>query len=134
MTREIAKKNVVQWMEKYKAAWEQNDLSIAIRLFSHDAEYWETPFGPVLKGIDSIVNYWQDETRVWKDIRFSYEDVAILPLRSFYARWHCNLTRQSTKTPMQMAGTFYCEMNEDGLVDKLIEYWHQRNFPDGVTK
>lgn len=56
-TNTLNEQMVRNWLERYKAAWEQNDVSLIGELFSQDAQYWETPFGPVLDGLDEITRY-----------------------------------------------------------------------------
>ncbi|HYW97404.1 MAG TPA: hypothetical protein VE870_17560, partial [Bacteroidales bacterium] len=49
-----------QWLDEYQHAWESGSPGEAKSLFSEDALYYETPFGPVFCGSEEIMKYWQN--------------------------------------------------------------------------
>ena len=118
--------DAIDLMELYKKAWEKNDPDLISEIFTQEAEYWETPFGPILKGIEEITRYWEKEALVYHNVSFRYGLISENE-NYFYALWQCECARQSTQTPLEMKGIFFCQTS-DGRISQLIEYWHKRDY------
>lgn len=66
--------NIEQFMQGYKAAWEQRDESMFAALFLPDGEYHNTPF-QIQRGRAQLAEYWQ-RVKLQEDVRVSFEVLA----------------------------------------------------------
>lgn len=76
---------IEQFMQGYKAAWEQRDESMFVALFADDGEYHNTPFA-VQRGPLQLAEYWQ-RVKLQEDVHVAYEILASTPA-SGIAHWH----------------------------------------------
>ncbi len=77
--------NIEQFMEGYKAAWENRDESMFCALFAADGEYHNTPFA-VQRGPTQLAAYWQ-RVKLQEDVRLTY-DILHADTDSGIAHWH----------------------------------------------
>ena len=77
--------NIEQFMQGYKAAWEQRDESLFVALFAKDGEYHNTPFA-VQRGATELAAYWQ-RVKLQEDVHVSYEILASTATEGI-AHWH----------------------------------------------
>jgi limonene-1,2-epoxide hydrolase len=77
--------DIEQFMQGYKAAWEQRDDSMFAALFTPDGEYHNTPFA-VQRGHAQLKAYWQ-RVKLQEDVVVDYEVLASTPT-SGLAHWH----------------------------------------------
>jgi hypothetical protein len=63
--------DIQQWLETFIQAWTRNDVDTVLSLFSHEVEYWETPFVK-LDTFDRLTDVWRG-IRNQKDIAVSIE-------------------------------------------------------------
>ena len=77
--------NIEQFMQGYKAAWEQRDESSFVSLFSPDGRYHNTPFA-VQRGPAELAQYWQ-RVKLQEDVHVTYEVLASTA-SSGIAHWH----------------------------------------------
>jgi hypothetical protein len=63
-----------QFMQGYKAAWEQRDPAMFAALFQPQGRYHNTPF-QVQHGTAELVQYWR-RVQLQEDVRVSYEILA----------------------------------------------------------
>ena len=77
--------NIEQFMQGYKAAWEQRDESMFCALFDADGLYHNTPFA-VQRGHGQLAEYWQ-RVKLQQDVQVSYEVLAAFPTGGI-AHWH----------------------------------------------
>jgi hypothetical protein len=77
--------DILEFMQGYKAAWEQRDEQLLCRLFASDGSYHNTPFAEQ-RGHAAIADYWQ-RVKLQEDIRLAYEVVARTPAGGV-AHWH----------------------------------------------
>jgi hypothetical protein len=77
--------NIEQFMQGYKAAWEQRDDSMFVALFAADGEYHNTPFA-VQRGSIQLAEYWQ-RVKLQEDVHVAYEVLASTPSGGI-AHWH----------------------------------------------
>lgn len=66
--------DIEQFMQRYKAAWEQRDESMFAMLFTPDGEYHNTPFA-VQRGHAQLQEYWQ-RVKLQEDVALTYEVLA----------------------------------------------------------
>lgn len=77
--------NIEQFMQGYKAAWEQRDEALFTALFTADGQYHNTPFA-VQRGHAQLAQYWQ-RVKLQQDVRVNYEVLASTPGGGI-AHWH----------------------------------------------
>ena len=77
--------NIEQFMQGYKAAWEQRDESLFVALFAEDGEYHNTPFA-VQRGSTELAAYWQ-RVKLQEDVHVAYEVLASTATGGI-AHWH----------------------------------------------
>ena len=77
--------NIDQFMNGYKAAWEQRDESMFCGLFAADGEYHNTPFA-VQRGHRQLAEYWR-RVKLQQDVRVGY-DVLTSTATGGIAQWH----------------------------------------------
>jgi hypothetical protein len=77
--------NIHQFMQGYKAAWEQRDETMFCAFFTIDSEYLNTPFA-VQRGQAQLAEYWR-RVKLQEDVRVSY-DVLAAAAESGIAHWH----------------------------------------------
>ena len=69
--------DIVEFMDRYKVAWETSDEHKLTALFAADGVYHNTPFAEQ-RGHAAIAAYWQ-RTKLQSDIRLTYEILARNP-------------------------------------------------------
>lgn len=77
--------NIQEFMQGYKAAWEQRDPSMFAALFHPDGQYHNTPF-QVQRGTGQLVEYWK-RVQLQEDVQLRYEVLASTA-DSGIAHWH----------------------------------------------
>jgi hypothetical protein len=77
--------NIEQFMQGYKAAWENRDEKMFCALFAKDAKYHNTPFA-VQQGHEQLAQYWQ-RVKLQDDVEVTYEILSAAP-GSGIAHWH----------------------------------------------
>ena len=63
-------------MERYRAAWENNDPAEIGALFTDDALYYDNPGQPAWNGRDAIVKEWIDRKDEPGETTFEYDVIA----------------------------------------------------------
>lgn len=112
------------WLDAYKRVWEDRDPEAAADLFTADAAYHETPFEAPARGRDGIRDYWSDATRYQAGIEFSYEVLATTGSAGI-AHWHCQFTRPTADSTVELDGIFVVELDADGKCTEFREWWHR---------
>lgn len=134
--------DIVEFMQGYKAAWEQRDEALFCALFAQDGEYHNTPFA-VQRGHAQLAAYWQ-RVKLQEDVRVEYEVLSSTPT-SGIAHWHVtyqvaseelfqiwarsagtNLVSRKPGDPlprMVLDGVLLASF-EDGLCKKCQIWWH----------
>ncbi|MDH5222241.1 MAG: nuclear transport factor 2 family protein [Betaproteobacteria bacterium] len=77
--------NIEQFMQGYKAAWEQRDESMFAALFLPEGRYHNTPF-QVQRGRDQLAEYWK-RVKLQEDVRVTFEVLASTAGAGI-AHWH----------------------------------------------
>jgi limonene-1,2-epoxide hydrolase len=77
--------NIEQFMQGYKAAWEQRDESMFAALFLPDGQYHNTPF-QVQRGTAHLTEYWK-RVKLQEDVQVTFEILASTA-SSGIAHWH----------------------------------------------
>ncbi len=113
------------WLDAYGRAWETRDPEAAVRLFTREATYHETPFDEPARGHAEILEYWSEGARSQEDIHFSYETLAVKENEGI-ARWRASFRRVSSKAQVKLDGIFLVKLDADGLCTAFREWWHKQ--------
>ena len=112
------------WLNAYGRAWETRDPDAAAALFSEDAVYWQTPFGPPAQGQEGVRTYWAGATSTQTDITFGHEILAVTENRGI-ARWSAQFMRATTGATVRLDGIFLLDFAGEWVCRSLREWWHQ---------
>jgi hypothetical protein len=77
--------DIEQFMQGYKAAWEQRDPAMFAALFAPDGEYHNTPF-QVQRGTTQLADYWK-RVQLQEDVQVTYGVLASAEGGGI-AHWH----------------------------------------------
>lgn len=135
--------DIVQFMNRYKVAWEESDEHKLVSLFTPDGVYHNTPFAEQ-RGHAAIAAYWQ-RTKLQSDIRLTYEILAHNP-HGGIAHWHVTYqvtseelfriwaastgTNALARKPgdplprLALDGIAVIELNDAGLCEHFRLWWH----------
>jgi SnoaL-like domain len=111
-----------QWFANYGKAWVERDAALAVSIFSADAEYHQTPFGPHYKGADEIGKYWVEITEHERDVIWQAGTPLVFG-QSAACEWWVTMTENGE--PTTLPGCVIVTLDEDGRCVHLREYWHQ---------
>jgi len=134
--------NIEQFMQGYKAAWEQRDEEMFAALFAADGQYHNTPFA-VQRGHAQLSEYWR-RVKLQEDVQVSFEVLSSNP-EGGLAHWHVtyqvaseelfqiwarstgtNLVARQPGDPlprMVLDGVLKAEF-ADGLCQRCQIWWH----------
>lgn len=134
---------IVEFMERYKAAWETSDEHALVALFAADGSYHNTPFAEQ-RGHAAIAQYWQ-RTKLQSDIHLDCE-ILSQHATGGIAHWHVTyqvtseelfriwaastgtnaLARQPGEALPRLAldGIAVVEFDAAGLCAHLRLWWH----------
>jgi hypothetical protein len=110
------------WVAGYGAAWVRRDPDLAVALFTDDAVYHQTPFGPHFRGTGEIARYWVDITEHEDDVVFEAGDPLVVG-RFAACEWWVTMTEYGKATTLP--GCLILAFAADGRCSDLREYWHQ---------
>jgi len=113
------------WLDAYGHAWETRDPEAAVRLFTREATYHETPFDEPARGYAEILEYWSEGARSQEDVHFSHEILAVTEHEGI-ARWRANFTRVPSGAQVKLDGIFLVKLDADGLCTEFREWWHKQ--------
>jgi hypothetical protein len=116
------------WLDAYGQAWENQDPQAAANIFAANATYQETPFDEQIRGREAILQYWLEETYVQKQVKFSYEILAVGENRGI-ARWQASFARIPSKTQVKFDGIFVVYLNANNLCTVFEEWWNKEEKP-----
>jgi uncharacterized protein (TIGR02246 family) len=114
---------VQRWLGAYGRAWETKDPEAAVRLFTEDATYQETPFDEPMRGREAIRTYWSQVEPSQDDISFGSEVLHVGSDRAL-VHWWASYTNVKTGEPTKLNGIFLLEFDDSGLCRSLREWWH----------
>jgi len=111
------------WLRGYQTAWQGRDAAAAARLFSDDAEYYWTPLDPPQRGPDGVAAAWEGAVAQQKDIRFSYEILAVTGATGI-AKWRADFTRLPDRAKVRIEGVLTAEFADAAHCRIFREWWH----------
>jgi hypothetical protein len=109
--------NIEQFMQGYKAAWEQRDEALFAALFTADGQYHNTPFA-VQRGHAQLAEYWL-RVKLQEDVRVTYEVLASTPGSGIVVA----RTPGAPLPRMVLDGLLTAEF-EGGLCKECHLWWH----------
>jgi len=112
---------VDEWIDGYRAAWENRDPDAAAALFTDDASYRETPYSEPARGQDGVRAYWASVTSTQQDVTLLTGTPVVQGDRAAVEWW---VTMLNGGTEVTLAGEFLLRFDENGLCRELREYWH----------
>ena len=113
------------WLDKYGQAWERGDAEGAIRLFTDNANYYETPFDNPMIGHEVIRKYWSEGAgQSQKDVQFSYQILAVGEDFGI-ARWQAKFVRVPSGNQVSLDGVLVSSFDEQGKCKVFREWWHR---------
>jgi ketosteroid isomerase-like protein len=112
-----------KWLNAYGSAWQARDPTAATRIFTPDAQYHWTPFGPPQHGHDAIAAAWGQATSRQHGVNFRYTIWFVSGSRGV-AHWHTSFTRISTGVSVEIDGVLLAEFDTAGLCRLFREWWH----------
>jgi hypothetical protein len=115
--------SATDWVARYGQAWVERDPTLAVTLFSNDAIYHQTPFGPHFGGHDEIARYWADITEAESDVTYVAGEPVVAGL-TVACEWWVTMIEHGAWTTLP--GCLILLFDEDGLCRELREYWEQR--------
>ena len=120
----MTRQNLDHWLRAYGQAWIDRDPEAAVRLFTEDVAYHETPFDEPARGTDGVRRYWAENTGIQRDVTFRFEILAQDDRRGI-ARWRAGYLRPATGVTARLDGILVLEFAEDGRCRRLEEWWHR---------
>ena len=101
--------SIINWMEKFKAAWLAKDIDGVFALLSEDIEYWETPYQVLHKQDPALRSAWE-EVLPLEEMRLTYEIYSSNEQKRTHA-----ITWQFTHSQRESAGVYLVTLDEQGL-------------------
>lgn len=121
----INSSDFADWLDEYGQAWEYGDAEHAIRLFTEDAYYYETPFDSPMKGHEAIRRYWNEGAgQSQKDVQFSAQVLAVGEDFGI-ALWQAKFVRVPSGKQVSLDGVLLASFDERGKCKIFREWWHR---------
>ncbi len=80
----LTHKEAERWMQGYKRAWEERDVTQVLALFTPDVDYRECRFGPPLRGFASLEDYWRARVAEYqRDVHFRFQIWAVSGMEAY---------------------------------------------------
>lgn len=115
-----------RWLSAYGAAWRDGDPEAAVRLFTPEAAYHETPFDAPLRGAGAIRRYWTDGAKnAQRDVAFAARVVGVDD-DTGHAHWRASFVRVAGGARVELDGVLAARLAADGRCRELREWWHRR--------
>ncbi len=120
------------WLRRYFEAWVSNDRDAVGKLFAEDAVYHVNPFsGPRMTGRAEIVDVWTSEPEAQRDIRWTYEPLAVEGDRGI-AHWQVSFAPEgATDRRTELDGILVVTFDGDGRCTDHREWYAVRDVETG---
>jgi hypothetical protein len=114
-------KNLPVLVRLYFQAWEEQSPELLERIFAFNAEYYEKPHEPPVRGIKQIQRYWAENVLQQRDIHTEILSVAYSRDLAF-AEWHARFIKSNER--VCLSGTMIFELDVQSLlVSSFREYF-----------
>jgi ketosteroid isomerase-like protein len=112
---------VDEWVDAYRAAWEQRDPGAAAALFTEDATYRSNIFESPHEGQGGISDYWAGVTEAQSDVSVRMGRPFADGDRVAVEFW---TNMKVAGDDVTLPGCLLLDMTDDGRCRRLREYWH----------
>lgn len=111
------------WLKDLKQAWVAKNPQAAADLCADKLIWYDIPFGKPLTTKHEVYTEWQTVPKNQKDIRVSYEILAVN--KDFgIAHWNAKFTRIPSNTKAHLDGIFKVTLNEDNLCTEFHQWFN----------
>jgi len=125
----IAAEAFGSWLRRYGEAWIRGDPRAALKLFTDDAAYCETPFEPPRVCSDAIRRYWTEGAQEGqRDVTFAAQALGLAG-DTDCARWQATFVRLPQRSFVELDGVLAARFSPDGRCCESREWWHRRETP-----
>lgn len=126
-TEDSSKTAALTWLQQFKRAVEALDAESVAGLFTADAVFLETPFGPSFIGRKEIHAYWADVASVPRGITYDGWVLANNGRELVY-RWEMRVIADAAGS--FIVGVSIADFEEFGQCRKLTEWSHRKDTKD----
>jgi ketosteroid isomerase-like protein len=113
-------RDVEQWAESYRRAWENADSDAAAALFSESATYRNDIYQEPNRGRDGVAGYWTSVTSAQEDVTVRMGRPYVDGDRAVVEFW-TNMTADGS--PLTLGGALLLHFDESGLCESLHEFY-----------
>lgn len=117
-----------RWLQAFGGAWQAQNADDIARLFTGDATWFETPFGPAVKGRQAIHEHWSNALAGQRNVVFMYRVLAVQGDIGV-ARWAAQIDITGTGKRIEFDGVIECRMDGNGTSRLTRLWWHDREAP-----
>jgi uncharacterized protein (TIGR02246 family) len=111
-------------IDAFGRAWEAGDVDGVLAVFTPDAVFQESPFGPQEKGTGAIRAYWKDLPANQAEVSFRSGEIYVAG-PWFATEFDCAYRRRRTGQRVEARGAIFCETKE-GKISEMRLYWHRK--------
>jgi limonene-1,2-epoxide hydrolase len=113
--------HVLEWIERYRAAWEEADADAAARLFAPKSSYRSLVFGAAHEGREGARAYWRRATRSQSEVSVSVGS-PIVDADRVAVEWWATMA-DSEDGEITLPGVLLLSFRSGNLCHTLHEYW-----------
>ena len=113
------------WLQRFGEQLEKRDATGFAALFTEGAEYFETPFGPPLKGRSAIRESVAQFAVTRANVRFEYSLLCADGDQGI-VWWRLLSNAVATGADVEVDGIFIYSLAPDGQCHLYREWWHKR--------
>lgn len=117
--------DVVNWLNRYIAAWKSGDPQEIGDLFTEDVEYHYTPYAPVVKGREAVVASWledADEPGTWSA---HYEPELVEGNRAA-AKGHSTYYEKDGSVKAEWSNLFLLTFDDAGRCSAFWDWYYKK--------
>lgn len=117
-----------KWLQAFGGAWQAESADDLAGLFDADGAWFESPFGPPVKGAEAIRTHWQQALQGQADIVFMYRILATNGDMGV-ARWAAQFDLVDSGVRVECDGIIECRLLANGAARVARIWWHNREAP-----
>ena len=114
-------KELVNWLNNFKEAWEERNTEKVISLFSKDVIYFESPLNKPCENLEAVSSLWKVVPTNQKDVIFNFEIISNTEKISV-VNWKLSRIKLPNKEKEIVDGIFLISLNKEGLCT-LFKQW-----------
>lgn len=116
------------WLQAFGSAWQNRNADEMAALFGADGGFFETPFGPPVRGREDILAHWRDAFAKQDNVVFMYRTMAVRDDLGV-ARWAAQFDLVDEGLRLEFDGVVECRLENDGTARLVRLWWHDREAP-----